>query len=82
MTTDNGLALRVARAALNWSQVEAAEISGINREGISTYERNERKPSYFALECLRGAYGEALTTAEKHYGEVQTRERGRAKAAS
>lgn len=78
--TNNGLPLRVARAVLNWTQLEAERVSGIPRGALNRYERNDAFPPRFVLECLRTAYGGALATAERHYGEVQTRERGRPRA--
>ena len=71
------IALRVARAVLGWPLGEAAEIAGLGHGHLSKLEAGRSKPSKDTLERLRIAYGEALETAERHYGAVATMERGR-----
>lgn len=71
------IALRVARAVLRWNLTEAADIIGTSPGNLSNLEADRLRPSAAMLERIRAAYGEALETAERHYGKVETRELGR-----
>lgn len=70
------IALRVARAVKGWRTSEAADILGISPGHLCNLEAGRHLPSAVLLAGMRGAYGDALTTAEKHYGKIETNERG------
>ena len=71
------IALRVARASLNWGITEAASIIGIEAGTLRRMEQGRMRPSRATLELIRAAYGAEMEKAEEHYGKVETMERGR-----
>lgn len=59
-----GERLRLARFAKGWSQLEAAEISGVSNANISNYERNFRRPDAVTLSKLADAYEVSMQILE------------------
>ncbi len=77
-TTTKPSALLAAREALDLSRVALAKRVRCSVRAIGTYECGVRMPSRRMLERLRKALGAELFKAERRFGKVKSRERGRA----